>query len=251
MNRIPNIKLEWDEYQKIISCQRYSAGFESIICKTGEQNSLYKFFCDSFKKIFPYMSNNKLQKVSKLYEMQLPYSVQPLATVTAGNYLVGYKMTYNPRHISLKKAKLSREEAIEVLKKSKTALEYFASRDITYGDVRKSNVLLDPSTGEIEFCDMDNIRLGEYPIDLKIPSLKKFVESYGTIDEKADAYVHNLMTLQLLNFPWEESRYGWIIEMLKLGVYPEEFEESADCIFESMTKPEQFNGEYAIQYIKR
>ncbi len=251
MKIIPNIRLDWNQYYQIAQEQRINYGGESVICKTGENNSLYKFFYDPISNHLMDMSGNKLQKIAELYKMNLSFAVQPLATVTAGNYLVGYKMTYNPRHISLKKAKLSREEAIEVLKKSKTALEYFASRDITYGDVRKSNVLLDPSTGEIEFCDMDNIRLGEYPIDLKIPSLKKFVESYGTIDEKADAYVHNLMTLQLLNFPWEESRYGWIIEMLKLGVYPEEFEESADCIFESMTKPEQFNGEYAIQYIKR
>lgn len=251
MNRIPNIKLEWDEYQKIISCQRYSAGFESIICKTGEQNSLYKFFCDSFKKNFPYMSNNKLQKVSKLYEMQLPYSVQPLATVTAGNYLVGYKMTYDSNNISLSRANLPRRETIDVLKRTKTILEYFATRDITYGDIREDNILFNTVTGEILFCDMDNIRLGEYPIDLKLLCLADFVKKYGKVDEKTDAYIHNLLTLQLLNSHWVLPPIEWVDEKLRIDFFSSDFERPAISILESMVDQKNFTGEYIVQYVKK
>ena len=48
---------------------------------------------------------------------------------------------------------------------------------------------------------MDNIRLGEHPIDLLNDYVDSIYVGDGSIDSSVDAYMHNLMTLQKLNSP--------------------------------------------------
>ena len=99
--------------------------------------------------------------------------------------------------------------------------------------------------------DIDNIQLGEYPIDLMGSDLKKYYQKCGVIDEKADAYMHNLMTLKQLKFPSNYTFYSGILLMFEQGKFPPKFKLASRPIFESMINPEQFTGEYVIQYIKR
>lgn len=63
--------------------------------------------------------------------------------------------------------------------------------------------------------------------------------------------MHNILTLKQLKFPYNYTTTEGVIETLERGIYPQGFEESAKSVFASMTTPETFNGEYAIQYIKR
>ena len=178
MQRLPNRELTLDEFFTISDESVFAKGGESVICRTDKKDTLFKFFVDQFGNFID-MSDNKLQKIMALYQMNLSHSVRPVSTITVEKYLVGYEMSYNLNSIEFKKAGLDSERKIEVLERTKCILEYFASKDIVYGDVKSNNILLDQQTGEIEFCDMDNIQLGKYPMDLVVEYVQPF-KKYAT-----------------------------------------------------------------------
>lgn len=251
MKKIPNIKLTIDEYMHITEEQRFSKGGESIICTSDKPNTLYKFFKNPENDFLIDMPENKEKKIARLYQIEPDFAVKPVSTISAGNYLVGYEMTYNPKLIPLKGARVSREEKIEILKKVKNALEYFKELDIVYGDVKSNNILIDPKTGEILFCDMDNVQLENYPIDLITIYVRHFTSKYGKIDHVVDAYMHNIMTLQQLGFPNPNPTYIDVIKTIEEKISPVGFAKEARAIFDAMATPETFTGEYAIQYIMK
>lgn len=245
---MPNIELTIDEFFNMEEEMSFDKGGESVILRTERPNTLYKFFRDQNGNFID-MSDNKFKKIMALYILNPNYSVRPLSTVSVNGHLVGYEMTYNPNCVTLKKAGLDRNGKIEVLKRTKEILEYFRAQDITYGDVKSNNILIDRVTGEIEFCDMDNIRIGTYPMDLVAEYVQPF-EKCGKI-ELCDAYVHNLMTLQQLGFPNNYPTFREVARTLAKEIYPPRFQEEAKIVFESMTIPRKFNGEYVIQYVKK
>lgn len=251
MKIMPNIRFSREELERIIFEERSGRGSEAIVCSGGNPYTLYKIFINSSNMDIANMSDNKLRKIAALYRLRLAHSVRPLSTISMDGEVVGYEMTYNPNYIPIAEATLPRKQMIKVLKETSAALEYFSSKDITYGDVKNDNVLIDIHTGQIEFCDMDNIRLGDNPIDLMNSSLSSYVKARGAIDATADAYMHNLFALKELGFPSGYTTYEGIIMALEKGEYPTKFKEKARPIFESMTTPQEFNGEYAIEYIKR
>ncbi len=246
--RIPNVELTIDEFFALEDEDKFAQGGEAIILKTERPNTLYKFFRDQNGNFID-MPDNKFRKIIALYNLNLNYSVKPLSTVSVNGHLVGYEMTYNPQSIQFKKAGLDRANKIEVLKRTKEILEYFATQDITYGDVKSNNILIDRVTGEIEFCDMDNIRIGTYPMDLVVEYVQPF-EKCGKI-ELCDAYIHNLMTLQQLGFPNNYPTFKEVARTLAREIYPTGFSKEAKEVFESMIIPRKFNGEYVIQYVKK
>lgn len=247
MKRIPNINITPEDYQKLPQnfCQR---GGEGIICfKDG--TSLYKIFLDQKGNVLA-MPENKRLKISNLYQRNLSYTVKPLSTISCQGEMIGYEMTYNPYDCSLENlSSIDRKTLIKILRESKNALEYFASEDITYGDVTADNLLFNIKTGSITFCDIDNMRVGTYPIDAKGSPLTRYYEKTGIIDAKADAYMHNLLTIKKLSCP--DQYESEIIKDLRRGIYPSRFKQHAHQVFKSMTTPENFNGEYVIQYVKR
>ena len=113
-------------------------------------------------------------KIKKLHEMDLEHIVKPVSTLSMNGRLIGYEMTYDQFDISLEKLVLPRKELIEVLKKSKDILLSFRKKDITYGDVTENNILYNPKTRKVKFCDIDNMRIGNLPIDIRGFSLNKF-----------------------------------------------------------------------------
>lgn len=251
VENISNINLSLDEYFSIIENHQFAKGGESIICRPTTQDTLYKFFIKPNTGQIIDMPDNKVKKIKALYELKPQYMVQPLKIISTGSWIVGYEMSYNPDSISLSKAGLSRKEKIETLIQAKTALQYFASIGITYGDIKSNNILIDRNTGQITFCDIDNTKVGENPIDLVVEFLGHFSSKYGRIDSVADAYMHNILTLQQLGFPNNNPTYKDVVRTLEAGIYPKGFYQEARQIFESMTNPKNFNGEYVIQYVKK
>ena len=199
MKRLPNINITDREYEYIIT-QEEAIGGEGMICSSGKKNTLYKLFTDPHVNICP-MTENKVKKISLLYQKNLPYLVKPLSTISCNGEVVGYEMTYDQNDRALEcLPHLERKQLIAALKQSKEALQQFASQDVIYGDVSESNILLNTKTGLITFCDIDNMQVGQYPIDVKGYALIKYYEKTGIIDEKADAFVHNLLTINTLHF---------------------------------------------------
>ena len=251
ISNIPRIELQPDECDYIIGNQVFNnSGGEGIICRTGNQDTLYKFFKDKDTEKVVEMPKNKIKKVKKLYIMNPEFMVQPLGLISVSGHIVGYDETYNPNFVPLSRYEADRNKKIQALEVAAEALKYFSTLGITYGDVRADNILINPITGEITYCDIDNIRLGRFPIDLMSTCLKSYVSSGGKIDETADAYMHNILSIHQLN-PLNPN-YSDIALLSKSGIFPTEgFNEEAVPIFESMRNPKTFNGQYAIQYAKK
>ena len=260
MQTLPNITLTNEECKNLLRNRRFAKGGESVICHSDNQHTLYKIFViDPTIEIATPMSDNKFSKIKSLYKKRLEHATHPLSTISMNGELIGYEMTYDPAFIPLEKMDLSRKEMIRALKETREILLYFDSKDITYSDIKSDNILINPKTHKIMFCDMDNTRVGEYPVDLKCFNLMRFYEIYGKMDNVVQAYMHNLLTLQQLGFTSDlelpsgelSTSYHSIITALRHGKRPTKFKQGANEIFDSMTSPQTFNGEYAIQYIKR
>lgn len=248
MRRIPNISITPQEYRMLQKSSKARGG-EGIICTNENPNSLYKLFLSPKDDLCP-MPENKQKKIIELYRRRISHITEPLSTISCDGELVGYEMTWNRDDRCLEKLpELSRKELIRILKQSMEILKYFDKQDITYGDVQADNILVNIRTGKITFCDIDNIRIGQYPIDAKGYSLTRYYERTGVIDGKADAYMHNLLTMKTLapNNPFESE----ILRDIRLGIYPTGYKQRALPIFESMSSIENFTGEYIVQYIKR
>ena len=249
MKRIPNLELTDEEYVSFL--KRYiTRGGEGIICPGTRKDTLLKIFIDISGKRNP-MSENKERKISHLFQLDSDSLVKPLRTISYKGQIIGYEMSYNQLDKNLNELVLPRKELIEVLKKSRDILLSFRKKDITYGDVTENNILYNPKTRKVKFCDIDNMRIGNLPIDIRGFSLNKFYSHTGTIDEKADAYMHNLLTIRSLSYPQLITYDTEIIGDLQREIYPTKFKQQAKEIFKSMITPETFNGEYVIQYIKR
>ena len=86
------------------------------------------------------------------------------------------------------------EEVRQLLKETKKVLEYFTSKGIIYGDMEPRNILFNRGTGEVKFCDMDNIQIDNCKIDVFPYSLIEYNETRG-IDDGVHPYMHNRLVL--------------------------------------------------------
>lgn len=235
---MPNIKLTEQELEQIIRRKRLDYGSEASIYETNNPHTLYKIFQNLGEK--NEVNRNKEKKLKRLYKLNLEHCVQPVNTLSMNGELIGYEMTYDQDDLRFIPRLLKQDELIYYLEQTKKILEYFATHDITYGDVASRNILINRKTGQVKFCDMDNIRLGSSPIDLKSFYLDKFA-AVRKIDASADAYMHSIMTLDSLEIGL--AHYN--------PLYSEFFEPESEETLNGLHEPENFNGEYLIQYIKK
>ena len=248
MSEIPNIILTQDAYRQLLR-QEQMRGGEAIISPSGNPNTRYKLFMNQQHYESP-MNENKTKKIMELHQRKIRHLVRPLSTISFNGKMVGYEMTYDPFDRSLESLSfLPRKQLIRVLRETKEILEYLNSEGITYGDVTADNILVNIKTGIVKFCDIDNMQVGENPIDIKGFSLSRYHSKTGVIDFKADAFMHNLLTIKKLSAP--DKFESTIIQELERGIYPTRFKQGAKPIFESMANPESFTGEYVVQYVKR
>lgn len=260
MKRLPNIDIDVRSINRLFMSSNLSGG-EAVICRSFKPNTLFKIFADSdcqkysdsfgvpFRLDLIQMSDNKFKKITELYQKDLEHSVKPLSTISMGGRLIGYEMTWDPNDKNLLNTSLSHEELVHALTQSRKILEYYAQNDITYGDVNACNLLVNRQTGQVKFCDIDNICLGEYPIDIMGRDLTVYSILRG-IDQSTDAYMHNIMTLSQL----DKTGIGFCFEPVSRLVqkdFSEVLTEEAQETLTSMIEPKNFNGEYVVQYIKK
>lgn len=239
MKRMPNIKLTREEFERLLKHKIIGSGSEAMVYRTEKQNTAYKIFGINSKTAK--MSDNKAKKIIELYQMAPEHITSPISTISLDGRLIGYEMTYDPEDKKFNPFALSRPEVIHFLKSTKDILEAFASEDITYGDVAGRNILINPRTGSIKFCDIDNIRLGEYPIDLIGNILGKYTKVRG-VDDATDAYMHSVMTLNSFDLDEEEcsqEEFAW------------HFTQKGTKILRQIREKTTYNGEYIVQYVKK
>ena len=236
---IPNIELTHEQLNYLLVRNKITSGGEAIICESDNPHTLYKLFWNYHKQL-P-MLENKVKKIELLSQMQLDYSVRPLRTISFNNMIIGYEMTADYDFNSYKLYQLSEDELVHFLKETKNILEYFSSKGIIYGDVNARNILFNRNTGEIKFCDIDNIQIGNYQID-RIPYNLAYYEELRGIDYDVHSYMHNLMTLEAYQL---DLYYSSNIDIFRTFKYP------AYKIMDSMRNPNEFDGRYLIRYKRK
>ena len=239
MSKMANIKMSSEQLRHLIYGERVNIGAEAAICETGKCSSLYKIFVD-YNKPRP-MGESKEKKIEFLYDNPIEYSVRPISMVSLEDVIVGYEMTTDYSFDTYKLYQLSPQELICFLKRTKYILEYFESKGIIYGDLAPRNILLNRETGEIQFCDMDNIQVNGIEME-KVPSaLFAYLADEGK-EKNIHAFVHNKMTLEAFNM---DEFYSSDYEVRKL------FSAKGVETLHSMRNPKDFNGEYLISHLKK
>ena len=252
MRNLPNIEIS-RKHINLMLMSPFSVGGEAVICHGYDIHTLYKFFLGKQKGFSMFynfrdlreMQDSKLEKIKLLYEMNLEDSVQPISTITCEKRLIGYEMTYDEDDISFAYPSTckTRDDIIYYADYIKRVLDYYASKDIAYVDVAGRNILINKKTRSVKFCDMDNIKIDEYEPEAISVDLIEYDEIRG-IDNQVDAYMHNLMLMRKLGLEPNNC-----LEDDSLFLF--EFDERALPILKGIKDPKEFNGEYAIQYVKR
>lgn len=236
---IPNKIITKEQFLTLITNKKIFLGGEAIICKSNNSNSLYKIFSKAGQPA-P-MGKNKEIKINSLYEIKPDFCVLPISTISLDNVIIGYEMTTESELETSKPEQLSLEELKYFLTKTKDILEYFSSLNIIYGDIAPRNILFNRDTGDIQFCDIDNVIFNENPMDI-IPLSLQAYESSRILDRNVHPYMHNMMTLKSLSLDvyWNSKK--------ELRHF---FKRPAIKTIESMQEPKHFNNEYIIQHIKK
>ncbi len=249
MQLLPNRTISFEQLDYLIANCLFDYGGESLILSPEDKRSLYKVFVRPNSRFPREMSDNKKRKIESIYWRQVEHLVPPMSTLSCNGMLIGYELTVDPDDISLFNLALSRKDKLYYLRELKKILEYFASQDITFGDIKSDNILINPKTRRIRFCDIDNIRVGEHPIDVMSQELYDFTNANNNPDETADSYMHNLLTLEQLYYEGT-SQYN-ILTKLYDGTRPADLPPKAHTVIDHMLKPKEFTKEYMIQYFKR
>lgn len=236
---IPNKEITKKQFFELIINNKLTFGGEAIICQSDNPYSLYKIFSKAGQP--KPMEKNKEMKINYLYETKPDFCIQPINTISLDDIIIGYEMTADPRLKSYESYQLSSEELKYFLIKTRNILEYFSSLGIIYGDIKLSNILFNRDTGDIQFCDMDNIALNNNPMDL-IPSTIQSYHDSRSLDVNIHPYMHNIMTLHVLDFD------VYLTSKNKLRHY---FKRQAIKTIESMKDPKNFDNQYIIQHLKK
>ncbi len=253
MKRLPNIKLTKRALNLILRDNVYDYGGEAVLCRNNNPHTLYKIFCWPVDNLdvssLDFMTDNKLNKIKFYYNHHIEGTIKPLSTLEYNGEPIGYEQVFDPDNLSMFNQILTQSELLQCIDQTKLLLEYFATKDITYGDVTPDNILFNRKKHKACFCDIDNTRVGNYPIDIKNTVMSEYVEIRGRTDETADAYMHNMLTLEELCFYNQD--YRDIVHKLRTGNIPSDLDPIAKQIVESMRSPKKFTGEFISPYVKR
>lgn len=165
--------------------------------------------------------------------------------------MYGYELSYDKDDSTLLARYPSRDRLIRNLKNLKELLQRLNSQGIIYGDLSANNILVNRKTGKVKLCDIDNTQVDEYPIDLKNYILKYYSSGEALVDENADMYMHNFLTLRSIGKYLFLMTVDETFEKIHRGQITDEYEEPAYQIFASMRNPRDFTGETVIQYVKK
>ena len=243
MQRLKDIKLAEEELS-YYKQQYFDFGSESIIVRS-HPDRIYKIWNDD---IPIQIRENKLKKIIAYYQKQIKYIPQITATLSSHGICSGYEMSFSEEDDVLLIAPIEKKERKEILQRGKEILSYFIREGIIYGDIKNDNILYNKRTKKLKFCDFDNTKYQDLPMDLQPEELSDFIKKYGSEDEKIHAYMYNLLTLQQL-----DSRDCCNIEVLQ-GIYEDNYCEIVDekgkvLLKEMKSINQNYSGEYLIDHI--
>lgn len=229
---LPHIELSEEEYQKLWQCKFVGYGSEANVFRDGDE--VVKIFRDDFgqKKLteeeVEEVRENKFQKIKLLASKEIfdnPF--KPLISYSYQGRFIGYRGKFfrcfdiqDSFDFGVPDREVTFDEKVFYLKEIRRKLKLFHEDGLVYGDIKTDNILVDFSQQLVIFFDIDNMKVWDYPIDIKTHFANDFMHKYGVLDEKLDSYMMNLMTIELLC----DCR-GWyseVIQMLENDYVPRE-----------------------------
>ena len=252
LSNIELSKEELDFVQK--NYQNFGQESKIIFLESGK---VRKIFNDSFglnnleKEEKEEIRENKLRKMISLSQNKNFHNgITPIATLSFEKKFIGVDLTTNPNFIEFGAARLDRKESLFYLKLIRQKLEEFHQMGIVYGDLRGDNILIDPEEQTVSFCDLDNMQIHNYPINLQSHILRPFFYD-GFLDEKADVFMYNLLLIDALDNYY--SGYQEIIHALEMGYQPNYLIREARNILEQIKVGYAsgiYRGPYLDSYVK-
>lgn len=188
-----NIQLSKSEVLRLKD-RKFDYGGESIITRSDAPDIIYKMYREA---VSPKERENKHQKLELVSERKVNFIAQPQGVLTCEGKIVGHAYSYDREDMPMLLAPLSIEEKILYFRQIKMILNYFKRKGIIFADLKSDNILINPKTGKIKFCDIDSIQIDSLRTSIQEDYLRQFFKD-GMVDERIHVYLHNLMLLDEL-----------------------------------------------------
>lgn len=183
----------------------------------GKKRYVLKLFYEPYKDqyVWPkHIIKNKEKKITILGESKLPNHIHILGRATTEHEFIGYVMSEAHSYQDFCLNTFLPSQQIIFLRKLRNQLQRFHDLGLFYGDLKSDNVLSHISHYHLGcLCDLDNMQVKEFPIDIRSDYVDEFLYQYGEVDEKLDWYVFNLLTTETLyhldkttTIPYHETR---------------------------------------------
>lgn len=190
---LDNIQLSKREVFRLRE-KKINYGGESIIVRPDIPNTIFKLYRQS---VSDKERENKHQKLELIDSKDIRFITKPQSVLTCEDRIVGHAYDYDRDDISFLLAPLSLEEKILSLRRIKMILNYFKRTGIIFADLKSDNILINPKTGKIKFCDMDSVQIDGLKTSIHEEYLLPLFKD-GMLDERVHVYLHNLMVIDEL-----------------------------------------------------
>ena len=190
---LDNIQLSKREVLRLRE-KKINYGGESIIVRPDIPNTIFKLYRQS---VSDKERENKHQKLELIDSKDIRFITKPQGVLTCEDRIVGHAYDYDRDDISFLLAPLSLEEKILSLRRIKMILNYFKRNGIIFADLKSDNILINPQTGKIKFCDMDSVQIDGLKTSIHEEYLLPLFKN-GMLDERVHVYLHNLMVIDEL-----------------------------------------------------
>ena len=185
-----NIKLTREEVL-ILRSKRFDFGGESVIAKSDSPDMIFKLYRES---VTPEERENKHKKLELVTDRKIKFIAQPQAVLTSEGQIVGHAFDYDIDDMPMFIAPLSVKDKLFYFRQIKMILNYFRRNGIIFADLKCDNILINPKTGRLRFCDIDSIQIDDLKTSIHEDYLSQFFRD-GMVDERIHVYLHNLMLL--------------------------------------------------------
>lgn len=190
---LDNIQLSKREVLRLRE-KKINYGGESIIVRPDIPNTIFKLYRQS---VSDKERENKHQKLELIDSKDIKFITKPQGVLTCEDRIVGHAYDYDRDDISFLLAPLSLEEKILSLRRIKMILNYLKRNGIIFADLKSDNILINPKTGKIKFCDMDSVQIDGLKTSIHEEYLLPLFKD-GMLDERVHVYLHNLMVIDEL-----------------------------------------------------
>lgn len=199
-----DIHFNYEELEELDSNYFWTYGGEANLYRipNGKKNIVIKLFysIESHRFILsPRIIQNKKYKVGVLQKSRIPNKIQVYGRIFFEREFIGYMLNEAMNFGDFYLNTFRSQEQLIFLRKLKHQLQRLHELNMIFGDLKGDNILIHQTNYKLGcLCDLDNMQIGDFPIDVMSNYVEAFLHRYGKVDENLDWYVFNLLTLETL-----------------------------------------------------